>query len=760
MSKCTLGLVGLTLLFGGCADEPSDEIRKHDDEALFVARDQAARDLGISMSFAVLYERYGSMLSSNESWRLHRIEIDEIGMAHTVVQQVYDNIPVWGGQAIVHLNSDGTFDMLTDDTVRDVSVVTHTELLAKEAIDFAVEHAGGWERVSKIADSDLHIVRTGSGDHLAYRIRIEQLNSGTPAIPVVFVDAHTGEFVMQYDDLKTARNRNTYDANNGTSLPGSLRCTEANTTCSDNVEQQAHDHAGIAYNYYSVNHGRDSFNNAGAIITSTVHYDTNYVNAHWNGSQLKYGDGDGSTSGPLVSLDIVAHEFSHAVTEHSANLIYSGESGAINEATSDIFAAAAEAWSDGSVSGDTWKMGEDTWTPAIAGDALRYMNNPTQDGSSRDHYSTLYRGIQDNGGVHRNSGIANLFFYLCSQGGSHPNPSLSVGTVTGAGIADCARIWYRALTLHMTASTNFASARTATESACNTLFGAGSSQCAAVGAAWCEVGLGFRKLLRAWDQPESGWVGYSLDVEDVTGDGRADLVWNQRGTINRTYVARSNGDGTFTRVLTAWDQPESGWGGYSLHVKDVTGDGRADLVWNERGTTNRTYVARSNGNGTFTRVLTAWDQPESGWGGYSLHVKDVTGDGRADLVWNERGTTNRTYVARSNGNGTFTRVLTAWDQPESGWSGYSLDVEDVTGDGRADLVWNERGTTNRTYVVRSNGDGTFTRVLTAWDQPESGWSGYSLHMKDVTGDGRADLVWNQRGSINRTYVATQACTTL
>jgi hypothetical protein len=265
----------------------------------------------------------------------------------------------------------------------------------------------------------------------------------------------------------------------------------------------------------------------------------------------------------------------------------------------------------------------------------------------------------------------------------------------------------------------------------------------------------FSRALTAWEQPETGWSGYSLDVVDVTGEGKADLVWNGRGTTNRTYVALSNGNGTFSRALTAWEQPETGWDGYTLHVADVSGDGRADLVWNSRGTTNRTHVALSNGNGTFTRALTAWDQPETVWDGYTLHVADVSGDGRADLVWNGRGMTNRTFVALSNGNGTFTRALTAWDQPETGWSwsGYTLHVADVSGDGRADLVWNSRGTTNRTYVALSNGNGTFTRALTAWDQPETGWDGYTLHVADVSGDGRADLVWNGRGTTNRTYVA-------
>ncbi|MFL6291331.1 MAG: M4 family metallopeptidase [Thermoanaerobaculia bacterium] len=183
------------------------------------------------------------------------------------------------------------------------------------------------------------------------------------------------------------------------------------------MAQAAHDYAGSTYDYYAARYGRDSLNNAGMTLISTVHYGE-VNNAGWTGSQMVYGDGDGSTFGPFsYGLDVVAHELTHGVTQYTSNLTYLGESGALNEAMSDIFGAATEAYFRG-LSSNTWKVGEDIYTPGTPGDALRYMNNPTLDGASRDYYPSRYTGSADNGGVHWNSGIANLAFYLIVQGGT------------------------------------------------------------------------------------------------------------------------------------------------------------------------------------------------------------------------------------------------------------------------------------------------------------------------------------------------------
>jgi hypothetical protein len=185
-------------------------------------------------------------------------------------------------------------------------------------------------------------------------------------------------------------------------------------------------------------------------------------------------------------LDVTVHELTHAVTSSESNLTYSNESGALNEGMSDIFAAYCESWTRSwATDADVWKIGEDIWTPGTAGDALRYMANPTQDGSSKDYYPERYTGTSDNGGVHWNSGIANLAFKLLSTGGTHPRGKTTT-VVTGLGVQQAGAIFYKANTDLMTASTTFAQAKTYTEQAATSL----GYSTASVTQAWQAVGVG------------------------------------------------------------------------------------------------------------------------------------------------------------------------------------------------------------------------------------------------------------------------------
>lgn len=485
-------LLAPALLVTACNDGFDDPANRHAGDTasaerpLFSALDETGGGIAAELAMQHLFENEGVYLAGVDEIWTKKVQIDDLGMAHTRVMQTQGGVPVWGGEAIVHLTQSGVVATVTDNLVKNLAVDTQPKLDAERAIDVALIEYGDALRLTREPAAELLVLRHDQNDHLAWRVQLERIDgSEHAAMPVYFIDAHTGDLILSYDNLKTTSlsdaDKRTHDMNNGTSY-GSAPIADS----SDAVANAAHVNAGHTLDYYLTRHGLDGFDGNGTLVRSYVHYSSNYVNAFWNGSVLTYGDGDGVKSDPLVVLDVVAHEFTHGVTDFSADLIYQNESGALNEASSDILAAAVEAHVEGITDG-TFEVGEDCW---LAAPALRFMYNPTQDGKSREHYSTRYTGFEDNGGVHMNSGIANLFFYLLSQGGQHPNPAHRVAEVTGIGIQPAANIWYRALTQYMTSSTNFSGARTATINAATDLFGASSNEVCQVKNAWAEVGVG------------------------------------------------------------------------------------------------------------------------------------------------------------------------------------------------------------------------------------------------------------------------------
>lgn len=476
--------------------------------------------------------------------RVKRVEIDGLRMAHTHVQQLFQGVAVWEGEAIVHLRNDGTLARITDNLKRAIAVSTTPNFSEKDAISIAEGMYAGTARQTDPAMAQLYIFRDDVRDHLSYRVETPRLD-GTDATsaPVVFIDAHTGEKLFTHDNLQTGsgsslysgtvtidtsstggtfymedltRKMGTFNMNNtGNTSTGTggtqSRFTDADdnwTATNAKAGVDAHYGARWTYDYFLNVHSRNGINGSGgpgtttaaanslvSLITSRVHFGSNYNNAFWYQNKMTYGDGNGTTFSPLTTIDIAGHEMTHGVTENTANLTYQGESGALNESMSDVFGALVESYARGGVvNGDTWKIGEQSYTPATSGDALRYMNNPHLAGNGGftsdddpDHYSERYTGSSDNGGVHINSGIANHTFYLAANGGTHHRSGV---TVTGMGTTDAARIWYRALTVYMTASTNFSAARTAMLNAATDLFGSSSTQYTATATAWCAVGVG------------------------------------------------------------------------------------------------------------------------------------------------------------------------------------------------------------------------------------------------------------------------------
>lgn len=256
----------------------------------------------------------------------------------------------------------------------------------------------------------------------------------------------------------------------------------------------AHYNSDKVNKYYQVIHKRNSLDNQGMPIISTVHIGVKWNNAAWNGKQMMYGDGDGIKYNSLAGgLDVAGHEMTHGVIEHSADLVYQGESGAINESLADVLGNFAEMYATSEVE---WELGEDITTPNIPGDGgLRSMSNPaskktsiTESGYYPDHYDDRYLGTEDKGGVHINSGINNKAAYLISQGGTNNDI-----TVKGIGKSKTEKIYYRALTLYLTSSSGFHDMREAAIHAARDLHpdknGAPSPETQAVMDAYSSVGV-------------------------------------------------------------------------------------------------------------------------------------------------------------------------------------------------------------------------------------------------------------------------------
>lgn len=485
----------------------------------------------------------------NGSWDVEvtRVHADAFAhQRHVRIQQYVDDVPVFEGQGIVHFDARGQLTGLTDAFVRDLDGLdTHPSLSRSDALDLALATTGLHPIDLEDVQTRLYVyVSADRGPRLAWQVRLlsdhdkDEVRALEPVAPLLFVDAEDGEILGQWDDLRhssaTVTGTSTYYGSS-ISLPGSrsgssyyledptrhigafdnANKTSAASHYSDtdgnfNSSSQA---PGVdtllalqeTYDYYLADQGIAGMNGSGGItyssaqdgsgkvITGRARYGRNYNNAYWSGQYFVLGGGDGRSFSSLTAIDVVAHEYTHGVSGYWANFTYSGESGAIDEAFSDIMGTMVEwkAAADGYTTGD-WQIGEDCTTPGTAGDALRYMDNPhnasnygyTAD-DDPDHYTERYTGRADNGGVHINSGIVNKMFYLLSEGGSHHLG----GTMTGVGKVKAARIMYVAMADYMTSGTTMSQARTAMLSAAAALYGSGSAEYVAVGNAWTLVGV-------------------------------------------------------------------------------------------------------------------------------------------------------------------------------------------------------------------------------------------------------------------------------
>ncbi|MBN8231759.1 M4 family metallopeptidase [Corallococcus macrosporus] len=446
----------------------------------FAAADVHTAIAGSLPSIASLFRLSASDL------QVRRISVDEQGTSHIRYAQTLNGLPVVGEELVVHVDRSGAIYGANGSARSGGSLSARPVVAAEAAKTAALRDTQG----TRLAADGARLVYVKSEQdgrlHLAYEVKVTGESSLMPLRDRVYVDANTGATLLRVPEIHTALNRKVYSANNGTSTPGTLKRSEGGAATGDSHVDTNYNMLGYTYDCYKVLFNRDSLNNAGTALISTVHYSTNYVNAYWDGTQMVYGDGDGVNSIELgKDADVTVHELTHAVTENESNLTYSGQSGGLNEAMSDTFGAICESrvnsWSTAAA---IWMVGEDVWTPGTANDALRYMDDPAKDGVSKDWAANVTSSTD----VHYSSGVPNLAFALLSKGGVHPRGRSTIN-VPAIGVEKAARIWYYANTNLFTASTTFAQAKTWTVQAAAAL-GYDAATQAAVTAAWEAVGVG------------------------------------------------------------------------------------------------------------------------------------------------------------------------------------------------------------------------------------------------------------------------------
>jgi bacillolysin len=484
-------------------------------------------------------------LSSTPTATLMRIETDDLGFTHYRYQQTLRGFPINEAVFIAHVQNgkllvangfwlnEAALQAIDRQTVDKVSekfafkaalksikatlykwqVAEEEENLKAETGDKAATYLPKGEKVFVRFTDDWNT----EGVRLAWRFDVYAQEPLSRRL--IYVDAETGKVltenqrIHEADVVGTANTaysgvKNITSSGSGTSYvlrettrgkgintmnlrntttgsPTNFTSTSANWNLAgkDQYALDAHFGAETTYDYFKNVHNRNSIDNAGFAINSYVHYGNNFVNAFWDGSKMTYGDGSGSIL-PLTAMDVCGHEITHGLTEKTANLTYVNESGALNEAFSDIFGTVIEFYSNPTTYAPNWTIGE------RMNFTIRNMANPNQYQQPDTYKGTNWTTSSgDNGGVHTNSGVLNFWFYLLTVGKSGTNDFGFAYAVQGIGMDKAAKIAFRTLTVYLTASSNYSVARTASIQAATDLYGAASNEVAQVKNAWCAVNV-------------------------------------------------------------------------------------------------------------------------------------------------------------------------------------------------------------------------------------------------------------------------------
>ncbi len=474
--------------------------------------------------------------NASKNLKMKEVVKDELGMTHVRFNQVKNGIPIEGSEVIVHFSEENQVASVNgrlNESSSIESVGASAAINPQKALDAAKAAVNAPEEFTYEPTAELVIYPFEGKLYTAYKANVNFMGD-SPGNWFVYIDAQTGEIIDKYnaimhaDEIKTQKGVGlgvhgalreihiskvkepksgskfaladyshenlegifTFDSkNDGNTSNDTLYIGNSASFKSDydRAAVDAHYNSEKVYEYFLNEHGRNSLDGEGMAIISYVHYGQNYNNAFWNGAWMTYGDGDGQFMTSLsAALDVAAHEMAHGVISKTANLVYRDQPGALNESFADVFGAL--------VDDSNWEIGEDIMAPAAKADGmtrLRSLSDPNSivvTNAQRaayapderkvypdhmDEYYHMPRNV-DNGGVHVNSSIPNHAAYLIGQ---------------EIGREKLGQIYYRALTVYLTPTSQFSDARRAIVQSAVDLYGEGSAEEAAVNKGFDAVGI-------------------------------------------------------------------------------------------------------------------------------------------------------------------------------------------------------------------------------------------------------------------------------
>jgi Zn-dependent metalloprotease len=731
---------------------------------------------------------------------------DDIGQTHVRLNQMHNGIPVLGGQLIAHLDDQSMRDvsgrMLAEARIDTTPALTDEQAIAAaiSALGFTGEFASEPKARLVVLPHQVFKHEDEQGATLVYQVGLRIIDEAWGrAHHQYFVDAKDASIVWHYDGMTSAYGKSLYsgtvyvnsetlardkyrlrdiergnsevrDMNNKTTGNG-IEFIDSDNTWGDGtvnnrqtVAVDAYHGFRMAWEYFRTQHGRLGLDGFGAGVNLHVHDINNPNNAGGDKYGLYFGDGDGSTRNPWVSVDVVGHEYTHAMIDYiipddsdadsEAGFIYAGESGAIEESFADIFGTEVERYSG---SNFDYLIGEDIVAPFQAGGALRNMANPTDSTNGRnnpDHYSnrrfqgacTPNRDTNDWCGVHINSSIMNHAYYLLAEGGTHRLSGISVPKM---GYSTARWIFYKALTTGMTNNARFMDMRRETMRVARDEFPDAPRVRKAVERAWDAVGVldparsldsialtgpagwnmvwvavyGSDGNFSVTSRPAGDFAIYASQgavklAGDFNGDGATDIALTGPSWWNTIPVLSSMGDGTFrsTNLAPLGERDFPLWAsqGAKILTGDFNGDKRTDIALTGNPQWRSVPVAFSNGGGYFyaTNARTDDFAIYASQGAKAL-TGDFNGDDRTDIALTGPSSWDTLPVAFSKGDGRFDVKNERIDNFAT-WASQALQaggeavVGDFNGDGADDIALIGPESWNTIPVAFSNWNGTFT----------------------------------------------------